>query len=92
MFSVFVSVCSFVLLSIDACVFFLSPFALFLAVRWHDLFLLIEPHSKRLKVLVTIRKEVLNKVMLQQDTVVEVREKNNNNNKIGPWGLITRLV
>lgn len=32
-----------------------------------------EPHSKRLKVQVTIRKEVLNKVMLQQDAIVEVK-------------------
>lgn len=32
-----------------------------------------EPHSKRLKVRLTIRKEVLNKVMLQQETTVEVR-------------------
>lgn len=31
-----------------------------------------EPHSKRLKVRLTIRKEVLNKVMLQQETTVEV--------------------
>ncbi|CAM9699858.1 unnamed protein product [Laminaria digitata] len=31
-----------------------------------------EPHSKRLKVHLTVRKEVLNKVMLQQETVVEV--------------------
>lgn len=32
----------------------------------------LEPHSKRLKVRVTVRKEVLNKVMLQQEAVVEV--------------------
>ena len=31
-----------------------------------------EPHSKRLKVKVTLRKEVLNKVMLQQEATVEV--------------------
>ncbi|CAM9543953.1 unnamed protein product, partial [Ectocarpus sp. 12 AP-2014] len=30
-----------------------------------------EPHSKRLKVRITVRKEVLNKVMLQQDATVE---------------------
>eukprot|EP00904_Undaria_pinnatifida_P005794 jgi/Undpi1/2344/HiC_scaffold_13.g05727.m1 len=30
-----------------------------------------EPHCKRLKVHITVRKEVLNKVMLQQETVVE---------------------
>eukprot|EP00903_Cladosiphon_okamuranus_P022089 g20312.t1 len=30
-----------------------------------------EPHSKRLKVRVTVRKEVLNKVMLQQEATVE---------------------
>ncbi|CAM9647966.1 unnamed protein product [Hapterophycus canaliculatus] len=30
-----------------------------------------EPHSKRLKVRITVRKEVLNKVMLQQEATVE---------------------
>lgn len=35
-------------------------------------FFMTEPHSKRLKVQVTVRKEVLSKVMLQRDAIVEV--------------------
>jgi hypothetical protein len=41
-------------------------------------FLWTEPHSRRLKVKVTIQKEVLNGAILQQTFVVEVRQ---------PWAL-----
>ena len=38
-------------------------------------FLWTEPHSRRLKVKVTIQKEVLNGAILQQTFVVEVRTR-----------------
>lgn len=51
-------------------------------LSYYDTVVRAEPHSKRLKVRVTVRKEVLNKVMLQQEATVEVRT----------WGVVSYLV
>ena len=51
-------------------------------LSYYDTVVRAEPHSKRLKVRVTVRKEVLNKVMLQQEATVEVRS----------WGVVSYPV